>query len=81
MPIDGSKSSFDGADYGLSVARQFGSEVIVVHVIPPLTKVGHSSGVFGLIPPGFSAKEKEEAEGWFVEIRKEVSKLGVPGPE
>lgn len=78
MAVDGSKSSFDAADYALSIARLFGSQVIMLHVIPPFTKIGHSSGIFGLIPPGFFAKAREEAEEWFVEIRKRAGELEVP---
>ncbi|HEY7108241.1 MAG TPA: universal stress protein [Nitrososphaeraceae archaeon] len=78
VAIDGSIPSFNAADYGLSIAHQFKSELIVLHIIPTLTKVGHSSGVFGLVPKNLSQKSKDEVEKWFVQIHDRAKKLGVP---
>jgi nucleotide-binding universal stress UspA family protein len=32
--LDGSESSFEAADYALSLAKHYGSELITIHVIP-----------------------------------------------
>ncbi|MGG6460758.1 MAG: universal stress protein [Candidatus Eiseniibacteriota bacterium] len=76
--IDGSKSSNDAANYAISIARRFGSQVTLLHVVPPFSKIGHSSGISGLVPPRFFTQAKEEAEMWFVEIRKRAVELQKP---
>jgi nucleotide-binding universal stress UspA family protein len=76
--IDGSKSSNDAADYAISIARRFGSRITLLHVVPPFSKIGHSSGISGLVPPRFFEQAREEAEMWFVEIRKRAVELQKP---
>ena len=46
------------ADYAISIAstaEKYNSELILLHVIPSEAKFGHSSGIFGVVPPKHGA--------------------------
>ena len=77
MGLDGSESSFEGADYAISLAKHHGSELIALHVIPSQTVMGHSSGMFGVVTPAFLKKMTEEAEKWFAVIKNKTNHLGI----
>ena len=75
--LDGSESSFEAADYAISLAKRYGSELIAIHVIPSKRVMGHSSGMFGVVTPVFLKKVTEEAEKWFAVIKKNTVQLGI----
>jgi nucleotide-binding universal stress UspA family protein len=75
--LDGSELSFEAADYAVSLAKHYGSELFTVHVIPSKSLVGHSSGIFGVVTPAFSKKVTEEAEKWFNVIKEKTDQLGI----
>ena len=77
MGLDGSESSFEGADYAISLAKRYASELIALHVIPSKTVMGHSSGMFGVVTPAFLKKMTEEAEKWFAVIKNKTNHLGI----
>ena len=54
--LDGSESSFEAADYAISLAKRYGSELIAIHVIPSKSVMGHSSGMFGVVTRRISHK-------------------------
>jgi hypothetical protein len=61
----------DAADFAISIATMHNSELILIHVIPPEIKFGHSSGIFGVVP--LKLKEKVEQEAKDGLIRLEVN--------
>jgi len=71
-PIDGSKPSMDAANYALSLAKKFSSELYIVSVVPSKVKYGDSSGFFGMVPPKYFDKYKKGAEIWFDEVKKRL---------
>jgi nucleotide-binding universal stress UspA family protein len=71
-PIDGSKPSMDAANYALSLAKKFSSELHIVSVVPSKVKYGDSSGFFGMVPPKYFDNYKKEAEIWFDEVKKRL---------
>jgi nucleotide-binding universal stress UspA family protein len=75
--LDGSESSFEAADYAISLAKRYGSELIAIHVIPSKSIMGHSSGMFGVVTPVFLKKMTEKAEKWFAVIKKNTDQLGI----
>jgi nucleotide-binding universal stress UspA family protein len=75
--LDGSESSFEAADYAISLAKRYGSELIAIHVIPSKSIMGHSSGMFGVVTAAFLKKATEEAEKWFAVIKKNTDQLGI----
>ena len=70
--LDGSELSFEAADYAVSLAKHYRSELFALHVIPSKSLVGHSSGIFGVVTPAFSKKVTEEAEKWFAVIKEKL---------
>ena len=75
--LDGSELSFEAADYAISVAKQYGSELIVIHVIPSKSAMGYSSGIFGVVTPAFLKMVTKECEKWFAVIKKNTDQLGI----
>ena len=75
--LDGSESSFEAADYAISLAKRYGSELIAIHVIPSKSIMGHSSGMFGVVTPVFLKKMTEKAEKWFAVIKKNTEQLDI----
>ena len=75
--LDGSESSFEAADYAVSLAKHYGSEVIAIHIVSSKSVVGHSSGMFGVVTPAFLKMEREECEKWFSVIKKNTDQLGI----
>lgn len=75
--LDGSESSFKAADYAVSLAKHYGSELIAIHVIPSKSVLGHSSGMFGVVTPAFLKKVTEEAEMWFAATKENTEQLGI----
>ena len=71
-PIDGSIPSMDAANYALSLAKKFSSELYIVSVVPSKVRYGDSSGFFGMVPPKYFDNYKKEAEIWFNEVKKRL---------
>lgn len=74
--IDGSQDSMTAADYAISIAsaaEKYNSELILLHVIPSEAKFGHSSGIFGMVPPKLMERMEQEAHKWFEKIKDKTS--------
>ena len=69
-PIDGSELSMDAANFAISLAKKFSSEIYIVSVVPSKVKYGDSSGFFGMVPPKYFDNYKKEAITWFDKIKK-----------
>ena len=69
-PIDGSEPSMDAANFAISLAKKFSSEIYIVSVVPSKVKYGDSSGFFGMVPPKYFDNQKKEAITWFDKIKK-----------
>jgi nucleotide-binding universal stress UspA family protein len=62
VAIDGSQISMNAANYALSiVSKHHNSELTLLHVIPSEVKLGHASGMLGVVTPNFKEKVKQEA--------------------
>ena len=73
--IDGSQKSMTAADYAISIAsaaEKYNSELILLHVIPSEAKFGHSSGIFGVVPPKLMERMEQEAHKWFEKIKDKI---------
>ena len=67
--IDGSDSSFNAARrYAIDLVKKYGSEILLLSIVPSKVHHGDSSGIFGTIPPSYFNDYKIEAEKWFQEI-------------
>lgn len=80
VPVDGSDPSFDAASLAVEVAKQFGAQMQVLHVV----KIDQSLRALGLIGTSYSnfveksmEGARKEADAWFERIRKEGETLGV----
>lgn len=73
VAIDGSEKSMDAADFAISIATMHNFELILIHVIPPEVKIGHASGIFGVVPPKLKGKVEQEAKRWFDKISQILS--------
>jgi nucleotide-binding universal stress UspA family protein len=75
VTIDGSSQSIRAADYAISIAKKYDSELIALHVLYSKTGFAFYTGTAtGLITPSsineLEEQAKEEAEKWFGEIQK-----------
>jgi len=66
IAVDGSEASLRAAKYGTSIAKKYGSNLIIVHVILSDT------GIFGPSLPTHIAALKEEAEEYLESMKKEA---------
>lgn len=66
--IDGLEYSFNAAEYAITIAKKYGSEIFFLSVVPSKIHHGDSSGIFGMIPPSYFNEYKKEVEKWFKEI-------------
>ena len=74
VAIDGSQISMNAANYALSIAaKHHDSELTLLHVIPPEVKLGHASGMLGVVTPKFKEKVEQEAEKWFDKIKAKLN--------
>lgn len=72
VPIDGSLSSLNAAKYAINFATTYGSEVILLAVVPSQIKHGDASGIFGMVTPSYLDHYKKEAGKWFDQIIDDV---------
>jgi nucleotide-binding universal stress UspA family protein len=80
VPVDGSNPSFDAASLAIEVAKRFGAQLQVLHVV----KIDQSLRALGLIGTSYSnfveksmEGARKEADAWFERIHKEGEALGV----
>lgn len=80
VPIDGSEYSFRAASTGISLAKKFGAELLVVHVAA-INQNLQLLGVYGTSHPESVASrikaEEEASASWFSSILAEASANGV----
>jgi nucleotide-binding universal stress UspA family protein len=83
-PIDGSKSSFVSINYAMNLARNFGSQLISLHVIPPNLSpsyfLGESVSEYDNYPTSIRAtlsEYRKEVQGWFSKISKSCEEYKV----
>ncbi len=72
VPIDGSLSSLNAAKYAINFATTYGSEIILLAVVPSQIKHGDASGIFGMVTPSYLDHYKKEAGKWFDQIIDDV---------
>jgi nucleotide-binding universal stress UspA family protein len=66
IAVDGSETSLRAAKYGISIAKKYNSNLIIVHVI--ISDIG----LFGPSLPTHIAAMKEEAEEYLENMKKEA---------
>ena len=75
VAIDGSKASFDSADYAIMLAKQHNSQLILLHVLHPVEYYS-SLQFFQVQQPQDSRvlieQAKKEANKWFDDIKKKI---------
>jgi nucleotide-binding universal stress UspA family protein len=80
VPVDGSDSSLQAADYALMVAETYGSEVSAVHVVN-IDQYLQSLGIYRLSYPDPIKKKVEEArteaQKWFTGIAERAKHRNV----
>lgn len=80
VPVDGSEMSMRAADVALGVAKKYGAQVTVLHVVN-IDQYLQSIGIYRLSYPDSIEKRvkeaKEEATKWFQEIQKKAEQDGV----
>ncbi len=78
VAVDGSEESMAAADYAISIAakEKTHSELFLLHVVPSEIKFGHSSGLFGIVPPKFREHMEQEADRWFAKIKAKAANTG-----
>jgi nucleotide-binding universal stress UspA family protein len=67
VAIDGSEPSMTAADYAISVAKKYGSELIALHVIQSGTSI------LGPTPPPHLIEVKKEAQEYLEKIKDRAS--------
>lgn len=68
--LDGSESSFNASNYAIDLAKKYNSEIILLSIVPSKIHHGDSSGVFGMVLPGYLEDYKKHAEKWFEQVKK-----------
>lgn len=75
VPIDGSESSFASINHAMNLARNFGSKLIALHIVPPNLSsayfLGKSSSEYDDYPiviKATLAEYRKEVQGWFDNI-------------
>lgn len=80
VPIDGSKESIDAAILAMDIAKRYGAEISVVHVVN-INQYIQAIGLYTVSYPDSVKKviegAKQEAAGWFAEIQKAAEQYGV----
>ncbi|MDE1844920.1 MAG: universal stress protein [Thaumarchaeota archaeon] len=75
VAIDGSESSMDAADYGISLAKKDNGELIIINIIHTPASAWTFYGASSF--KEFIKKSKSDAEEWFDKIRKKASEDGI----
>ncbi len=78
IALDGSEHSMKAAKYGIDIASKFGSEIVLLSVVPSKISHGDSSGMFGFVSESYLKKYKDEAEVWFNQILQDSMKKENP---
>lgn len=80
VPVDGSKMSMHAADRAIGIAKKYGAQLAVVHVVN-IDQYIQSIGVYRLSYPDPIKKRideaKEQAARWFIEIQKKAEQNSV----
>lgn len=80
VPVDGSGPSFDAASFAVEVAKRFGAQLQVLHVVK-IDQNLHALGLIGRLYSDFREKNLEEARKeagpWFEKIIEEGEQLGI----
>jgi nucleotide-binding universal stress UspA family protein len=80
VPIDGSEYSFRAASHAISLAKEFGAELLLLHVAS-INQSLRLVGVYGTSAPESIAEriaaEEREAASWFDRIGEQANAQGV----
>jgi nucleotide-binding universal stress UspA family protein len=80
VPIDGSKTSMEAAQYSLEMAQKYGSQISVVYVVN-IDQYLQSLGLYRLSYPDPIKRKVEEARAeaqkWFTEITRNAEQRNV----
>jgi nucleotide-binding universal stress UspA family protein len=74
VPIDGSDSSFQAADYAINLAKLTGAELLLVHSVVNPPYVEYKAA--GLVIVRYIEEAKKIAEKWFDEIKTKAEREG-----
>lgn len=80
VPVDGSEPSFSAASFAISIAKQFGAEIRLLHVVT-INQSIRAIGMYGIsysdVVEKHLAEARKEADEWFGRITDEAEKAGV----
>ena len=80
VPIDGSEYSFRAASHAITLAKEFGAELMLLHVAS-VNQSLRLVGVYGTSAPESIAEriasEERESASWFDRIREQADAQGV----
>jgi nucleotide-binding universal stress UspA family protein len=84
VPIDDSESSFASVKYAIDLARNFGTKLIALHIVPPNLSpayfLGKSATEYADYPITIRATltgYRKEVQGWFDTISCEKNKVAL----
>jgi nucleotide-binding universal stress UspA family protein len=75
VPIDGSENAYRAASFAIDIAKRYGAEVLVIHVVQLNPNLA-AFGVYGISLAGDVAKMRDDARKevapWFERVKKEA---------
>lgn len=79
VPIDGSSSSYRGLRYATDVAKKYGAEITLIHVVEePVYAYGPAGGFGGMVfPVGYFTDVEKRAGGLLAKRKRELKAKGV----
>ena len=80
VPVDGSDQSFSAASFAVGIAKKFGAELRLLHVVT-INQSMRAVGLYGISYDDVVEKHireaKSEVDKWFARISKEAEEAGV----
>lgn len=74
VPIDGSPNSYRGLQHAVDLAKKYGAEITLIHVIEPAPVVFESQIP---LPQSYFSRMEEYAKALFARRRKELESRGL----
>lgn len=78
LPIDGSQLSLRAFDMGLELAKTFGAEVVVMHVVPPYNAIAYMTEFLAAAELRYSQHAVQSASRYLDEAKGKAKQAGVP---
>lgn len=80
VPVDGSEQSFSAASFAISIAKKFGAEIRLLHVVT-MNQSLRAVGMYGMsysdVVEKHIAEARKESDEWFGRITDGAEKAGV----